>query len=51
MKLELGVLWSSQDSFMTKLEGVVKIVTEDEFAAAVRRLIDRREKCVRIGRN
>jgi hypothetical protein len=51
VKAELAGLSLSQDSSKTSLERVVRTVTKDKFAAAIRRYIERPKKCGHIGGN
>jgi hypothetical protein len=49
VKEELAGLHLTQDSLKSAWEGVVRNITEDEFAVAFRRWFERCEKCIRIG--
>ncbi len=49
LKRELGGLSMSLDEFKTKWEGVVRTLTEDNFARAFERWLHHCEKYVRIG--
>ncbi len=49
MKEELAGLNLTQDSLKSAWEGVMRNITEDEFAVAFRRWFERFEKCIRIG--
>jgi histone-lysine N-methyltransferase SETMAR len=49
LKRELAGLSVSLDEFNTKWEGVVRTLTEDNFARAFERWQHRCKKCIRIG--
>ncbi len=49
LKRELAGLSVTLDEFKTKWEGVVRTLTEDDFARAFERWLHRCEKCIRIG--
>jgi histone-lysine N-methyltransferase SETMAR len=49
LKRELAGLSMSLDEFKTKWEGVVRTLTEDDFARAFERWQHRCKKCISIG--
>jgi hypothetical protein len=49
LKRELEGQTLSLDEFKTKWEGVVRMLTKDDFARAFERWLERCEKCIPIG--
>jgi hypothetical protein len=51
VKSELAGLTLFQENYRNSWEGVVRIITNEEFAAAFRQQRERYEKCVRASSN